>query len=209
MAKKVISNFFFFMTTLREENFPLLDSAFPVQGRSDDGLAKVHGKINGQFVEGDLRLRRIAHYHPQTGEWTGAAQAASQTPLETSAVSQVVADAVAEALGGISRKGYEDVPEEYRDPSDNSVQEITRATARALALQADTSSQQLRAMLPTVKTLGGCDCAAPCTRDGRDRAWCVTAAPCGRREGNLPIWDYCERSLISTVKGCRCQFPFQ
>lgn len=31
----------------------------------------MHGIIDGQYVAGDVRIKRIAKYHPRTGIWTG------------------------------------------------------------------------------------------------------------------------------------------
>ena len=60
-----------------------------LQGRSDVGVAKVHGFINGQYVAGDVRLRRIAHYHPDTGQWTGVKSNPPPPPVKLSTVSKV------------------------------------------------------------------------------------------------------------------------
>jgi len=58
----------------------LLTLPWFAQGRSDNGIAKVHGIIDGQYVAGDVRIKRIAKYHPRTGVWTGRGPVADSCP---------------------------------------------------------------------------------------------------------------------------------
>ena len=81
-----------------DQSLPLFfpdTNASILQGRSDVGIAKVHGYIHGEFVTGDVRLRRIAHYHPDTGQWTGVKQTPPPPP-KLSTVSQVRSRIVSE-----------------------------------------------------------------------------------------------------------------
>ena len=239
----------------------LLTLPWFAQGRSDNGIAKVHGIIDGQYVAGDVRIKRIAKYHPRTGVWTGRGPVADSSPhckswcdllrlpgpptvppnntlptlrssgassrekldrVPTRAVSHAVARALADALDprGVGSGGVD--PEENLDPQLALQRSITREIADALVDAAppkgehaaaegaqkllSAAAARTSAEGKATATVGGCSCKSACDRKGKDRSWCETVDGCGKGGRG---WDYCEHEMITTVKGCKCKFPFE
>jgi hypothetical protein len=97
------------------------------QGRSDNGIAKVHGIIDGQYVAGDVRIKRIAKYHPRTGVWTGRGPVA-EFPSTDAGPPTIPPDNTATFLpprssGASSQENLDRVP----------TRAVSHAVARALA----------------------------------------------------------------------------
>mmetsp|Transcript_22972 Transcript_22972/g.46387 ORF Transcript_22972/g.46387 Transcript_22972/m.46387 type:complete len:493 (-) Transcript_22972:257-1735(-) len=115
----------------------VIDRVYFPKGRQDSGIAKVHGVVNGKYVEGNLRIQRTASYNPKEGAWTGVSSMpiSARHPVYNKAVEKVVAQSIASAMKDVA-KGKEKpppkLPDTFLDPESAMAQEIARETSHAI-----------------------------------------------------------------------------
>eukprot|EP00960_Hanusia_phi_P011365 331768-Hanusia_phi.AAC.13 len=184
----------------------VIDKVYFPPGSHDAGIASVHGVVNGEYVQGNLRIKRIAHYHPRDGSWSGVQQT-RMTSYNPSAVQQLVSNSIQHAMLNLLEPAEEQeaptLPRSYEAPETIVSRDITKAAMTAVeeVLQPkDTSlrsspsklsslrsrsvgNERRRSERKGINTVGGCSCKASFVYQGELFNSCT-------RRGRDRAWCY-------------------
>ncbi|EKX43873.1 hypothetical protein GUITHDRAFT_140296 [Guillardia theta CCMP2712] len=191
----------------------VIDKVYFPPGSHDSGLASVHGVVNGEYVQGNLRIKRIAHYHPRDGSWSGVEQSrvASYNP---SAVQQIVSNSIQHAMLNLLEPAEEQenpsLPRSYEAPETIVSRDITKAAMNAVEEVLQPKETSLRSHPSKLHSLNSPEKSSVSNEKRRRRGGTGTVGGCsckGSFEYEGEVFHSCtrrgrDRAWCYTHDGC-------